>query len=315
MYHTHPDLPVYGREPGAEFGATRMCSETPHARARARKVLKVTPPMTTDRPPRPAPPNPDRLSPTAGTDAFVYRVVPRVVVQSFAKACRREGTAACVLVGLGLLVSLVAVAAAVFQGVRPSYFFTELRAIGRFSGMLTVVSGMCAAAAGILTLMISRSPIAVESAPAVRRAWTLAGLGMIVIGLDEITQLHEVVGGFLSYMRVPTPFGRDADMYVTIAYGIAALYVVRQLMGELPKIAKALPYGALVLLLYGFSESVDLLPVRTYAESTVLILAVVEELPKVLGSYCLLLFAFFAVESAMTHQRATAPPAPGASIQ
>lgn len=197
-----------------------------------------------------------------------------------------------------MVVCLGAVYAAVQSGLRPSFFYSELGLFGRFSGLLTVASGLMMSSAGILLVLVARTPAIGRESLRVRVAWCLAGGGMLLMGLDEVAGIHEWIGGGLAHYGVPRPFGVDADIYPVAAYGAGALACLCCLSPILPRLAAGLPYAGLMFFLFCVSQIVDLIPLEGLAESTVLMLAPVEEVPKVLGAYCGLLMAVHFLEQA-----------------
>ena len=185
---------------------------------------------------------------------------------------------------------------------RPSYLFSEVGAFGRFSGTFTMASAMCMFSCGVLLLLIARSRAPFSRSE--RLAWVVAAVGLMTLAFDELMQLHEWIGGGLSWLGVPFPFGLAADNYVFLGYASAALWVMLRLLPKFATVSQALPWAVIMLVCYAFSQMVDLVPLERLAERTILILAPIEEAPKVIGSFAALLFGIFAHEQITQGPRA-----------
>ena len=168
-------------------------------------------------------------------------------------------------------------------------FFTDFREDGRrFAGIMSLASGFCLLAAGMLLFVPARRAHRTPGHGREMLGWLLGGFGGIVLAFDEVAQLHEPAAHLLARLGVPQPFGvLDHDLYIFAAYA-AGLVLVHVLLWPYRHPLEPVMLPMLVAILcFAMSEVVDQIPWNSMDHSMQLWVGTLEEAYKVLGAWTL----------------------------
>jgi hypothetical protein len=196
-----------------------------------------------------------------------------------------------------LVVCLGMVAVSVAAHRHPVFFYNEYKEDGsRLCGIMTLASAFFMMAGGFLLSVSARQVSRLATVRDHAYRWHAAGLGLIYLGFDDLIQIHEWITTRLRLkLHFPGFLGLDPDIYVYLAYGVAAVGLALVLLPELVRYRSPLfPLAAVFVFMAG-SQVVDVFfPWDKLSQGAQWVLGPLEEILKCLGAWsatlCGLLF-------------------------
>lgn len=193
----------------------------------------------------------------------------------------------------------------------PLYFFRDV--VGSMrpgEGAMTAISGLLIAVSGVLHVLVGRFEQR-SSSPA-WWWWSVAGLGLVYLGLDEILAIHEWLTLRLDELRIPRLLGMDRDVYVFGGYAVGAGLVGSRLYTSWRRRPALWPALIATVGLATASQILDALPWSGMAESDRRVLGPLEEILKTTATLCATLYSVTLVECTVEDLRpqSSATPSP-----
>lgn len=189
--------------------------------------------------------------------------------------------------GLSWIVGLVVCAIAAVQGEGLHYFVDFRETGGRWEGAMTLVSSFCLVVAGWSLFVPARRVHRIAGRGRELAGWVLGGLGGVVLGFDEVLQLHESFAHWMVRHHVPGPLGLDQDMWVFGAYALGLAITLALLWPSRRPLEPAMLPLLMAIACFAMSQVVDQLPWNAMDHRTQQWVGAMEEIYKVLGSWSL----------------------------
>jgi hypothetical protein len=195
------------------------------------------------------------------------------------------------LMGFGIAVCVLMAYLGVLAEEGAGYSYTEFRAEGHNSGMMTGVSAFLLGAAAMALFAVAALFRHRLSTRRMALPRALAALGLFVLGADDLLMLHETLAYALARSGFPRPFGLPYEVYVLGLYAAGCLLLLGRLASGLRRYWRALFPMTLALALFATAALIDLLvPVASLPPLQQEVMGPADRIAKTLGP--LMTFAF-----------------------
>lgn len=176
-------------------------------------------------------------------------------------------------------------------GDRPGYLFGEFRVEGFYGGIMTAASAFFLGAGGTSLLVVAALFGRRSETRRLAFPWVVAGVGLFVLGADDLLMLHEILGYRLERIGVPRLLGMPHNQAFFVLYAVVTLLLLGPLLEVLRVQWRALFPLACALGLFALAGLVDLgVPLDHLTARQQAIFGPMDQVAKAIGT--LMMFAF-----------------------